>query len=1052
METGSTRWFSAASPDEIGRDWWGEPDVQGGLSTAIGSAGTLPRKGLVGARDPGGFMAKRVIVASKPRLALRLAIVLSVVVGIAGVSVTSASAAPPAGLSHGKRGPLTPRLQLLADPGFAALPARVRAQRLGLPTSGPGSISERSGGRVLVDVRVSDTSASTLQRLRASGAQLTYVDNSLRVVTAAVPVARLSALAAVQPQVLSVEEDLRPMVQAACPTGDFVSEGDSQLNVATGRTNHAVSGAGVTVGVLSDSYNRLNGAATDVTNGELPGDTNPCGYPDPVAVQADHLSSGNDEGRAMAQIVHDLAPGADLRFATANNSEPDFANQIRNLATAGAKVIVDDVTYFDEPMYQDGVVGSAVEDVSAHGVSYFSSAGNENTIVGGHDVASYEAPAYRPTACPASVVTSDPGVLDCHNFNPDPNSAADNTYGLSNSGSIRYVLGWNEPQFGITTDLDLCILSHASGAVQFCSVANNLVTQKAFEAFSNNSLSGSFDLVVARFAGAATPRFKLISFRSALTAVEYPTSSGGDVVGPTIFGHNASRSGATVAAIPYNDANTLETYSSRGPATYCWGPVDGTTPAAALPSCETATVDMSATDGVANSFFGGTSTGVHRFFGTSAAAPHAAAIAALIVQDRPCLHPVQVMQAMTSTGQPIGSFGTDAAGGGRLDADAALTAADATTCDNTPPLVTVTFASPASGWFTTSPVTGQLTATDPSNVASIACTGASVSGLTGLGTTSASATLTVSAEGVNNVSCTATDGFGDAGAAPGSTNTATVQIDTQLPTASPTASPAPNGNGWNNTDVQVTWNWTDPAPGSGIDSNACPSSTTSSGEGAFTVSTTCSDVAGNTASANYSVQVDKTAPTLDPVVTPNPVILGGAATVSSGASDSVSGLDSQSCGSLDTTTIGSKTVTCTATDLAGNTATATVSYVVGAFFGSFVSPLPRSTLTKSVSTIPVKFTLRDANGPLSSSVAAALAANGQVRAVLSGPGAGGPILVTATCTWNSTMAFFQCNLKTPKRLLTGDTNPYLIAAQEKGSTGSFFTVPGSGNPEVVYFR
>lgn len=143
---------------------------------------------------------------------------------------------------------------------------------------------------------------------------------------------------------------------------------------------------------------------------------------------------------------------------------------------------------------------------------------------------------------------------------------------------------------------------------------------------------------------------------------------------------------------------------------------------------------------------------------------------------------------------------------------------------------------------------------------------------------------------------------------------------------------------------------------------------------------------------------------------------------------------------------------CTATDKADNTATATASYTVGAFFGTYISPLPRSTLTRSTSTIPVKFTLRDANGALKPSAAAALAAGEQVRAVLSGPGTTGPTLVTATCTWNSSMAFFQCNLKTPKGLQTGTSHPYYITAQEKGTTGPFFNVPGTGNPETVYFK
>jgi hypothetical protein len=326
--------------------------------------------------------------------------------------------------------------------------------------------------------------------------------------------------------------------------------------------------------------------------------------------------------------------------------------------------------------------------------------------------------------------------------------------------------------------------------------------------------------------------------------------------------------------------------------------------------------------------------------------------------------------------------------------------------------------------------------------------------VTGVGTSTVTATLSVSPEGSNAVSCTATDGQGNSGAADGSANTASVRIDTHAPVAAAVATPAPNAAGWNNSDVTVTWNWSDPAGGSGLDPTNCTTSTTTSGEGALDPSASCADVAGNTTTADYGVDVDKTAPTLNPVVSPNPVVLGGTASVSAGATDALSGVASQSCGALDTSTIGPKSVTCTATDVAGNVATTNVSYVVGAFLNSFSAPLPRSTLTKTSSTIPVKFTLRDAHGSLTDATAAALARNGQIRVTLSGPGTPGPVSATATCAWSS--GLFQCNLKTPRGLVSGNpsgnVNPYYITVQEKGSTGAFFTVPGAGNPQVVYFH
>ena len=93
-----------------------------------------------------------------------------------------------------------------------------------------------------------------------------------------------------------------------------------------------------------------------------------------------------DEGRAMMQIVHDVAPGASLAFYTAENSEADFASGIVKLAApvasggAGAKIVVDDVGYFDEPFFQDGLVAQAITQVVAQGVAYFSSAGNNGTL------------------------------------------------------------------------------------------------------------------------------------------------------------------------------------------------------------------------------------------------------------------------------------------------------------------------------------------------------------------------------------------------------------------------------------------------------------------------------------------------------------------------------------------------------------------------------------------------------------------------------------------------------------------------------------------------
>ena len=134
--------------------------------------------------------------------------------------------------------------------------------------------------------------------------------------------------------------------------------------------------------MLSDSYDCAPGAfepgapftraAQDIANGDLPRDV--IVLKDLADAPSDDCS---DEGRAMMQLIHDVAPGSPLAFYTAFESQEDFAAGIRALAAAGSKVIVDDVIYFAEPMFEDGIIAQAVDDVHDDGVAYFSSAGND---------------------------------------------------------------------------------------------------------------------------------------------------------------------------------------------------------------------------------------------------------------------------------------------------------------------------------------------------------------------------------------------------------------------------------------------------------------------------------------------------------------------------------------------------------------------------------------------------------------------------------------------------------------------------------------------------
>jgi len=190
-------------------------------------------------------------------------------------------------------------------------------------------------------------------------------------------------------------------------------------------------GSGMSIGFISDS---IGDQTTDVNNFDLPGASNNPVNTQPVVVLQD--LPGTNEGRGMGQIVYKMAPKARIGFATANGGEVNFANNIRALAAVPgfeyppeiqkgfkADVICDDVGYSDEPFFQDGLIGNAVDEVAAFGVSYFSSAGND---IGTYDYDSdYRNVPNGPNALDGTNINL-AGVPTnlyqggFHNFNPNP--------------------------------------------------------------------------------------------------------------------------------------------------------------------------------------------------------------------------------------------------------------------------------------------------------------------------------------------------------------------------------------------------------------------------------------------------------------------------------------------------------------------------------------------------------------------------------------------------------------------------------------------------------
>ncbi|HSH38746.1 MAG TPA: hypothetical protein VK993_08165, partial [Chthoniobacterales bacterium] len=296
--------------------------------------------------------------------------------------------------------------------GLANVIARDLAAKAGLPFDAPGTgsavdLGDRairdSQGRILVTIflKAAGERAAVLglPGLQLKAEDLSYQGGALE---AYVPAEQVFTLARL-PGVSAVHLVVAPVfdVGATTTAGVVQHRVDKIANQAVSPIT-GITGRGITVGVMSDSFDTsartadgtppLTRAAEDVATGDLPGPGNP-NQSEPVRVLEDlDAGEGTDEGRAMCQIIHDMAPRARIAYATAFGGEVSFANNIRRLAApvtnntattgAGAQVIVDDVINLSEGMFQDTIVSRAVDQVAAQGVAYFSSAGNRPTTQG----------------------------------------------------------------------------------------------------------------------------------------------------------------------------------------------------------------------------------------------------------------------------------------------------------------------------------------------------------------------------------------------------------------------------------------------------------------------------------------------------------------------------------------------------------------------------------------------------------------------------------------------------------------------------------------------
>lgn len=556
------------------------------------------------------------------------------------------------------------------------------------------------GDKIVVDITINGDAETARAELEKAGAEITGIYG--RMISAIVPIRALpqlektASLRFVRPAYSRVHGTIRPhnftpQTQAAAAT-PVISQGDTAQRSYLARKNAKVNGDGVKVGILSNSYNILRTADEGVIHGELPGTGNPFGFIKPVQVLQDGLPRDTDEGRGMAEIVHDVAPGAALAFATGNGGQAAYALNILELADSGCNVIVDDLAYLAEPYFQDGIVAQATDRVKQRGVTYFSAAMNQG-------VRSYESNYRKSNYAPFGEVSG-----TAHNFSaPGDAPVYFQPIYIPTGGRFFPILQWDDPSFsaggaGAKSDLDIYLLDVDSSIVA-ASIEDNInVSGDPVEGFDffNLTNSDTFYLLILKFAGPHPKRLKYINWGFGSDFYSTTPAIPG-LYAPTLFGHAKADGAIAVAAAPWFwtpaygvDTPRVEGFSSvGGVANYFDKEGNRIKPLVRQKP------EITAPDG-GNTFsfpppqlFGNQDLTEDRdtfpnFFGTSAAAPHAAGVAALMIeaQKLKTLTPNQIegilmasavdMDAPRTTGFDKGfDYNT---GAGFIRADAAVAA------------------------------------------------------------------------------------------------------------------------------------------------------------------------------------------------------------------------------------------------------------------------------------------------------------------------------------------------------------------------------------------
>jgi hypothetical protein len=496
--------------------------------------------------------------------------------------------------------------------------------------------------RVEIDVRstLGKYLGALQSELQAQGMLVMRVTPAQNLITGYLPIGAIGTLTS-----LPHYDAALPVLAPMRSVGAVTSQGVAVINANNFVTQTGVDGTGVKIGAISDSVNQFDGGiASSQRTGDLP---------PTVQVLQDGPPGSTDEGRAMLEIIHDVAPGAALAFDTAGNTPQDMANAILALAGVGSNVITDDVQFFDEPMFNDGVIAQAVDTVFNQGVFYTSSAGNNSNH-------GFLAP-WVSTAATVGGVTG--------TFENLGNGSVLQSFTLPVGETVMLAFEWDSayleggsplPNFQVpnTVAVDVTNSSGSKILQSFNSLAQNTGEAFQFVDFTND---GSFNTTNFAFAyqllnGPAPHFIRWVSQDDGGPGDPMAAGEGAD----TIYGHQAAADDVATAAVNYQTPTVPEPYSAVGGDNAILFDVNGNR--LATPDIRPKP-DITGPDNVDTTFFiPGNDTdnsGFPNFQGTSAATPHTAGAAALEIAANPGNGPAAIVGLLEETAKDIQAPGFD---------------------------------------------------------------------------------------------------------------------------------------------------------------------------------------------------------------------------------------------------------------------------------------------------------------------------------------------------------------------------------------------------------